>query len=72
MPNKPLILSVLAVLDGGAVEPETRVECPLPIDPGQDADVVIVAKIRKGHVRLKWHYLAGLNQPALREGRFNG
>jgi len=53
-----MILSLLAVLDGGVVEPPARVEVPVP--DGTNADVVIVAKIRKGRVELEIHYEVGL------------
>jgi hypothetical protein len=54
-----MVLSLLAVLDGGVVEPPTRVEVPIPDDT--DADVKIMAEIRKDgngkyHVELKPHY----------------
>ncbi len=47
------ILYVRAELDGEH-EPSARVQMPVPDDT--DADVVIVAHIRNGHVRLETHY----------------
>lgn len=53
-----MILALLAVLEGGANEPETRAEMPIP--DGTDADVFIMAKIRKGRVALEVHYEVAL------------
>lgn len=45
-----MILELLAVLDGGKPEAETRAEIRIP--NGADADVRIVARIRDGRVAL--------------------
>lgn len=63
--NQQRVLALVGVLQGGVVEPPTRVEVAIPTE--FDANVHILAEIRNGRVQLKAHYIIGTADKGLVE-----